>query len=454
MKTHIAIGSLLCAGLAGCTASPTPPSPEPSTPARPNVLLIMLDDLGYADLGCQGSTEIITPHIDALARSGVRFTAGYVPSSVCGPSRASMLTGVPSAQFGVAGNSDAEYGVPHAFPLIPELLRQAGYATHAVGKWHLGQHSADQTPMARGFDSFLGLLGGSSSFFPFSKGGETWNRERNKTPHQRDHQVLGIGDLPADTYVTDLYTDEAVRLIQQSGERPFFMYLAHTAPHAPLQAPDAYIERNMHIADENRRKFAAMMTAVDDGIGRIVTALKATNQYERTLIVFLSDNGGPTRVTTSLNTPFRGVKGDVWEGGVRVPFMVSWPGVVRSETVLDVPVSSLDLMPTILALAGRQPPPHAVGVDIMPWLRGERAGALHEQLVFWRAGGRAIRRGDIKLVTDARGTKAELFNLIDNPAEDSARGLRDAATQQQLSAALRTWQAGWAPAIAPATSDN
>jgi arylsulfatase A-like enzyme len=434
----------------------------------PNVLLILLDDLGYADLGCQGSPDIRTPHIDALAASGVRFTAGYVPVSVCGPSRASLLTGKYSAEFGLPGNRQAEIGIPHEHTTIAEHLQRIGYETHLIGKWHLG-HTDDQTPMARGFDSFLGLLGGSSHFFPFSPGGNKWNSDRDKTPMQGTRDILehyrivdldrstiqhngrelGVGDFPPDTYLTDLFSEEAIRFIQKERDVPFFLFLSHTAPHGPIMAPDHYLERNMHIEDPRRRILAGMMTAVDDGVGRIIQTLNDQGMMDNTLIIFLSDNGGPTRINASLNTPFRGVKGDVFEGGVRVPYIVSWPGVIPAATVIDEPVSSLDLYPTILARAGIKPEEDLPGVDLIPWLMDlNRSPGLHEKLYFWRANARAIRMGDYKLTNFQPGDRSELFNIVENYREDPEHQLQDPERKQKLADLLRVWEESWQPSLA------
>jgi arylsulfatase A-like enzyme len=461
LTNTILAGSVLLAGGSSLRAdnSNTPP---------PNILLILVDDLGYADLGCQGSPDIRTPHIDALAASGVRFTSGYVPVSVCGPSRASLLTGKYSVEFGLPGNRQAEIGIPHEHTTIAEHLQRIGYETKLIGKWHLG-HSEDQTPMARGFDEFLGLLGGSSHFFPFSPGGHKWNEDRSKTPIQatqsvleqlgivdldRSHvqhngRVLGVGDFPPETYLTDLFSDEAVRFIEAERDKPFFLFLSHTAPHGPIMAPDHYLERNTHIDDSRRRILAGMMTAVDDGVGRIIQTLNDNGKMDNTLIIFLSDNGGPTRVNASLNTPFRGVKGDVFEGGVRVPYIISWQGVIPADTVIDEPVSSLDLYPTILTRAGIETEDDLPGVDLIPWLMDlNRSPGLHEKLYFWRANARAIRMEDYKLTNAQLGPRSELFNIVENYREDPNYQLQDPERKQKLAELLSAWEESWEPSIA------
>ena len=237
---------------------------------RPNVLLILADDLGYADLGCYGSEEILTPNIDALAQSGIRFEEGYVPSSVCGPSRACLMSGQYSVEFGVPGNGDVDYGIPLDQKNIAEFLKPSGYYTAVLGKWYLGKYSEEQTPMARGFDHFLGFLNGKSHYWPFSKGGQKQIKETNDYPTQRNETILTPEDYPPETYLTDLLSEEAVEIIEGRhgrGDQPFFIYLSYNAPHGPLHAPEDCKQRNSHIKDKARNNFAGMMTSMDDGIG-------------------------------------------------------------------------------------------------------------------------------------------------------------------------------------------
>lgn len=410
---------------------------------KPNIILIVADDLGYADLGCQGSSDIRTPNIDKLASSGIRFTAGYVPSSVCGPSRASLMTGNYSASFGIQGNADAEIGLPIDQKNIAEYLNPAGYSTKVIGKWHLG-HSAEQTPMARGFDEFFGFLGGSSNYFPFSKSGYNWNETRSKTATQRNDQVLGVGDLPPETYLTDIFTDEAVRFIEAKTENPFFIYLAYNAPHGPIMAPESYLNRNDHIKDSRRKTFAGMMTALDDGVGKIMAALNQNGLSNNTLVIFLSDNGGPTHINTSLNTPFRGQKGDVWEGGVRIPFMLAWPDVISSGQIFSEPIFSLDILPTLLAAAEIESTDSFDGINLLPWLaEGKTEGYPHDDLLFWRAGKRAIRSGELKLSNTQLGPKSELFNILENYQENSDQQLDMPEVKQMFIQKVKNWESGW-----------
>jgi len=410
----------------------------------PNVIVIMVDDLGYADLGCQGSKDIRTPHIDSLAASGIRFTAGYVPTSVCGPSRASFITGQYSVEFGINGNGASTHGVPLDQPNLAEYLKNGDqpFYSAAIGKWHLGE-SQEQRPTSRGFDYFFGFLGGASEYFPFKA------NSRTRSEIVRNEQTLTSADYPAETYLTDLFTDEAVAVIldkKRRGDKRLFLYLAYNAPHGPLQASEAYIERNKHIQDKKRRSFAAMMTAVDDGVGRILKSLEENAMRDNTLIVFLSDNGGPTRVNTSLNTPFRGFKGDTWEGGVRVPFMLSWPATLPAGETRNEMFLSIDIVPTILKLTGRKIPPAIDGIDLLPWLIGNQAELPKRDFYFWRGSSRGVRIGDHKY-TKNRVAGVEFFDIAANPGEDPRHQLSDAKVRSLLEEKAKEWESTWPPTI-------
>jgi arylsulfatase A-like enzyme len=411
----------------------------------PNVILILADDLGYADLSCHGSEDIRTPNIDALAASGIRFTEGYVPASVCGASRACLMSGRYACEFGVRGNSDAAIGIPLDQKNIAEYLKQgSGVFTAVLGKWHLGEHSVDQTPIARGFDHFLGFLNGKSHYWPFSDAGQKQINTTEDFPTQRNEKILTPADYPPETYMTDLLTQEAVEIVQGGhgrGDQPFFIYLSYNAPHGPLQAPEDCKERNSHIKDKARNTFAGMMTSMDDGIGRVIQALKDEGLYENTMVIFLSDNGGPTTKNTSKNTPFRGVKGEVWEGGVRVPFMVSWPAKIKAGQVREEPVCSIDLAPTIVSLAGLKIDPSTDGIDLSAWLTDAQKELPSRDLYYWRAGNRAIRSGRYKY--EQHGSEKELFDIKANPVEDPAQKLNAPERQSAMADKLARWEEPW-----------
>ena len=416
---------------------------------QPNIVVIVADDLGYGELSIQGNAEIPTPHIDSIATGGVRFTNGYVTAPNCSPSRAGLLTGRYGTRFGHefnpigAGNVEPNAGLPLSETLFPQLLHNVGYATSLVGKWHLGG-TAPYHPQRRGFDDFYGFLHEGHFFVPppwegvttmlrrrALPGGEQGRKQfgrvvysthmgHDEPPYDADNPIL-LSSQPVveETYLTDAITREAIGRIEAYKERPFFLMVAYNAVHSPLQGADAYMQRFAHIEDIHRRIFAAMLANLDDGVGEILKAISARGLDEETLVVFISDNGGPTRELTSSNLPLRGGKGDVYEGGLRVPFMMRWPGKLPAGEVEDRPVISLDIAATALALAGGQPRKPLDGVNLMPYLADGAAGRPHEEL-FWRQGERiAVRVGDWKLLrNDRRNPDAwELYNLSDDLAE-------------------------------------
>jgi arylsulfatase A-like enzyme len=418
--------------------------------------VIVVDDLGHADLGYQGSEDVVTPHIDALARDGVRFSDGYVTSPQCSPSRAGLLTGRYPNRSGFEYNFMGHWdkGLDPAERTLADLVRDAGYATGMVGKWHLGKTEALR-PGSRGFATTLWHPNGGV-YLPDPATGVLPGLFRGADPAE----LRG--------YSTDVFTDEAIAFIDQHREGPFFLYLAYVAPHWPLQAKPEDLARFSHVEDLQRRTFLAMMASLDANIGRLMQALREADLEEQTLVVFLSDNGGATGplrprpdapsehgVNSSSNAPFRGDKRDLLEGGIRVPFLVRWKGQLPAGLVYEEPVISLDVLPTVLAAAGVTPPPGLDGVDLLPFLRGERHDAPHDAL-FWRfdflpsgtAEPRrwAIRAGDWKLVKNAR-EPLSLYHLRDDPAE--SRSLAHAEPERV--AALRArWQAWNAELMPPA----
>ena len=412
-----------------------PGPPGNAAAAKPNVVLILADDLGYGELGCQGAKDIPTPFIDSIAASGVRFTDGYVSCPVCSPTRAGLLTGRYQQRFGHEfnpGNVDAAapFGLPKEETLLPERLKEAGYRTALVGKWHLGVRQ-DSRPLSRGFDEFFGFLGGAHAYVP-----------AGDTPANPIYR----GDSPVkeQEYLTDAFAREAEAFIDRNHTRPFFLYLAFNAVHSPLQAPEKYTSRFSSIPAGNRRTFAAMLSAMDDAVGKVLQALRRHGIEENTLIIFLSDNGGPTRQTTSSNGPLRGFKGQVLEGGIRVPFMMQWKGRVPAGKTLSAPVISLDIAPTVLAAAGISQPAGLDGKDLLPFLAQEQAGSPHDAL-FWRFGDqKAVRRGDWKLVTlPAEGTR--LYNLSSDIGEAKDLSAANDATVREMTGLLEDWEKGLRP---------
>jgi len=406
---------------------------------RPNILLIVGDDMGYADVGFHGCKDIPTPHLDALAAAGVRCTNGYVTGPYCSPTRAGLLTGRQQNRFGHEYNPGGGNGLPLTETLLPQHLAPAGYATGMVGKWHLGA-KPEQTPPSRGFTEFFGFLGGAHSYF--NAGGI----------------VRGSEPVKEMDYTTDAFGREACAFVRRHADRPWLLYLAFNAVHTPMDATDARLAKFSAIPDKKRRTYAAMMSALDDNIGRVRQALKESGQEGRTLILFISDNGGPTMNGTttnaSSNAPLRGSKRTTLEGGVRVPFLVAWPDRLKPG-VYDSPVVQLDLHATALAAAGVAPKPDwkLEGVDLLPYFDGTKKAAPHEAL-FWRFGEQmAVRQGDWKLVrydgnadtnTGKRQpvTAARLYDLSKDLHEDKDLAAEQPEKVKQLQALWDEWNRG------------
>jgi len=412
--------------LAGAVATVLASAGAVSAQSRPpNIVMIVGDDMGYADIGIHGSKDIPTPNIDALARAGIRFTDAYVTGPHCSPTRAGLLTGRYQQRFGHEVNMGAGSGPNGGLPLgettMADRLKAAGYRTALFGKWHLG--SAEQLhPLSRGFDEFYGFLGGEHSYFESSPSGT------NPLMDDRNR-------VEASGYLTDVLTDRAVAFIKREKARPFFLYLAYNAVHTPMHAPEKYLVRFKGIADEQRRTYAAMMSAMDDGIGRTLDALRSEGLEEDSLVFFFSDNGGPTMPTTTINgstnTPLRGSKRQTWEGGIRVPFIIRWKGRLAEQKIDSRPIIQLDVLPTALAAAGVESKAEwkLDGVNLLPYLTGKLNGTPHEAL-YWRLFAHmAIRKGPWKLVKSAEGplldtdtsnpdlSGAQLFNLVDDIGE-------------------------------------
>ena len=395
----------------------------PVEATKPNVIIILVDDLGWADPGCYGSTFFKTPHIDALARRGMRFTDAHAACPVCSPSRAALMTGKYPARLHLTdwlpGRTDhpsqkflrpvIRQQLPLEEVTIAEALKTAGYATASVGKWHLG--GPEFWPEHQGFDLNVGgtETGSPPGYFRF------------RTPN-----MVARSDKE---YLTDRLTEEAVGFIERHQKGPFFLYLAHYAVHIPLQARSEDIARYKSMpvghSPQDNPIYAAMIESVDQGVGRIVRKLEDLRITDRTVIVFTSDNGGlsvqegPNTPATS-NAPLRAGKGFLYEGGIRVPLIVAWPGVTRPRSLCDVPLSGQDLYPTILAMAGVSPAPGQVidGESLIPLLEG--SGTLRRDALFWHyphysnQGGRpggVIRQGNLKLIEWYEDGRTELYDL-------------------------------------------
>ena len=311
---------------------------------KPNIILIVSDDQGWSDVGFNGCTDIPTPHLDNLAESGVIFTSGYAPHSYCSPSRAGILTGRYQQRFGHECNPGyLEYedevadGLPLSETLISNIFQGAGYKTAAIGKWHLGD-ARQYWPINRGFDYWYGFSGGGMSYWGNP------NKERGPLSGVLENgEIVPIDQL---THLTDDFSAKAVEFIQGNKENPFFMYLAYNAPHAPDHATKAHLEATEHVEYGGRAVYGAMVSAMDKGIGEVMFELEKQGIRENTIVIFLSDNGG--RGEHAINFPYRGHKGMLFEGGIRVPFCISWPASIPSGQTIDEPVTGLDILPTLM----------------------------------------------------------------------------------------------------------
>lgn len=397
--------------------------------AAPNVVLIYVDDLGYGDLGCYGSEKNHTPHIDRLAADGMRFTDYYSASPVCTPSRAALLTGCYPGRvgfdvFGPARNQWVLFpgfaeGLHPDERLLPELLKEKGYATAAIGKWHLGDQPA-HLPTRHGFDSYYGI--------PYSNDMAIMPARKNSPPLplMRDESV--IQQQPAQAPLIERYTEEAVSFIRTNRSRPFFLYLAHLHVHLPH-----YVMEPFSSASRNGR-YGAALAAVDWSTGVIVDELKRLGLTENTIIIFTSDNGSRVRGEGGSNGPLRGTKGQTWEGGMRVPCIVKWPATVPAGQVCRGIATAMDFHPTLAALAGHKPEslPQHDGLDVLPLWRGTTTDALSDRKFFYfkRAELQAVRSGKWKLrhafemEKESDPGRLELYDLAADPGET-----RDLAAQ-------------------------
>lgn len=420
---------------------------RPHSDSKPNVIVILADDLGYGDTGVYGSKIAKTPNIDALAASGIRFTAGYVTNPVCAPSRAALMTGRYQQRFGYEFNPngrDKRSGMSLNEITLAQIMKSAGYATGAIGKWHLGQPDGFY-PSDRGFDYFFGMAGGGSIYITDPEPGDEFigrgkqditipasgisgmpngdrlkallERARERSPITRNHEVVRV-----DEYLTEALTKEAVGFIDRNEKKPFFLYLAQHVPHAPLQAPKKYIDRFQNVTDPGKRVHAAMVSALDDSVGAVIQKLKADGLYENTLVIFLSDNGCPGYVNGACsNAPLSGFKRWQLEGGIRIPYIVSWPSHLPAERVDDRQVSSLDILPTAAALAHAKLPQGRDydGVNLLPYLTVANHRVPNPKL-YWRDGPNfAMRDANLKLwIVDRAPHGSE---LSDEPDEEESK---------------------------------
>jgi arylsulfatase A-like enzyme len=424
---------------------------------KPNVIIILTDDQGHADVGFNGCTDIPTPHVDSIARNGVLFRAAYVTYPVCSPSRAGLLTGRYQQRFGHERNPRFEpdsvlSGLPLSETTLADALKKVGYHCGIIGKWHLGAHPQFH-PLKRGFDEFFGHLGGGHRYFPE----DLTIKETAEAKNEEDSYRLWIlrNHIPVRTtqYLTDEFSHEAVGFVERNKDRPFFLYLAYNAPHGPLQAPPEYLSRFPDTQNLRRQTYAGMVSAVDDGVGRLLGKLREIDLEQKTLIFFLSDNGGPPDANASDNSPLRGAKGSIWEGGWRVPFAAQWPALLPKGAAYDHPVSALDIFATVAGITGAPVDPQRPldGVNLIPYLTGAKSGVPHQAL-YLRMHDKAafaVRSGDYKLVIPGQGAEPELYNIVEDIEESNNLAGSHAAKLAALEKMRVAWEAQLVPPIFP-----
>lgn len=399
--------------------------------SKPNLLIFYSDDQGWGELGCYGDKQIPTPNIDSLAANGVRFTQGYVAATYCSPSRAGLLTGRYPTRFGHEFNAVAnKTGLRLDQVTLANRLKDLGYATCCVGKWHLGREEPYR-PTKRGFDEFFGTLANTPFFHP-----------TNFIDSRVSNEVQEVTDKSF--YTTDAYAQRSVDWLERNKENSWFLYLPFNAQHAPLQAPQKYLDRFPDIKDEKRKLFAAMLSAQDDAVGQVMAKVRQMGQEDNTLVFYIADNGGPTQSTTSKNGGLRGFKMTTYEGGPRVPFISQWKGHWPAGKVYEYPVMNLDVLPTMLAATGH---PIATsekldGVDLSPYLTGKNSDRPHKTM-YWRFGEQwAIRDGDLKLVVSRGGSgKPELYDLSKDLGEKNDLATIRPDDVQKLQAMWNAWSA-------------
>jgi arylsulfatase A-like enzyme len=425
---------------------------------KPNILIIFADDLGYADIGCYGSEDIPTPNIDELAENGVRFTSGYVMMPYCAPSRAALLTGRHPVSFGFYRNPTpvlaTNQGLPAGCSTVPKYLKKQGYTTGAIGKWHLGTR-ADNHPNSVGFDEWYGFLGGAHMYFPLGSYGDMWDKMERPWNEAYVNMTLPIirNSQPAvqNGYLTTDLTEKGLDFIRRNKEKPFYLFMSYNAPHSPLEAPEEEIarfpaEKVSKLPDvpaKSRGIYAAMVSILDKGVGDIIKTLREEGLEKNTIVWFISDNGGWSGVSD--NRPLHGAKGDIYEGGIRVPFILSWPGNVKGGQVLEQAVTTLDVGATVCALSGGPQNIELHGKSLMPLVTGKTMEAIHETL-YWKHGYNrkghygAIRQGDYKLVIlEPRTPCFELYNLKIDISEQNDLSQSDSKRADKMFAAWVEW---------------
>lgn len=448
---------------------------------KPNIILILADDLGYNDLSTYGNKNIPTPNIDQLAGKGVRLTNGYCSSPICSPSRAGLMTGRYQQRFGFEfqerdapigkysiwqkaafaqramregdhidfnKNTNAPpNGLPEGEITIASLLKQSGYHTAAIGKWNLGR-AIYQLPSAKGFDYFYGFYSAAGLYADkkdtsiYNKklddilDAAVWYREGNSAVRRNDSVVT------EKRYLTFAFADEAATFIHRQKDSSFFLYLAFNAPHTPFQAPKEIVSKFSNVEDETKRVYYAMISALDHAIGKVLKTLEADGIAEKTLIIFSSDNGGATYTQATDNEPLKGGKMSHFDGGIKVPFIISYPAKINAGIVYDYPVSLLDILPTCISAAhGSLPNGTSIdGVDLIPYLNGSNKNRPHP-ILYWRNGySKAIRKDDLKLYVNEKEKVNFLYDLLKDPYEREDLSTTQPEKVKELENELKKWE--------------
>jgi arylsulfatase A-like enzyme len=438
MSVHVQRFCLFAAVLSTAACSAMAQSSAPS----PNMLVILADDLGYADLQCCGSTDLQTPHLNELFRAGMKFTNAYANCPVCSPTRAALLSGRYQDIVGVPGvirtHPEDSWGYLNPkVELLPSIARKSGYRTAIVGKWHLGLQSPN-TPTERGFDVFHGFLGDMMDDY--------YHHRRHDVNYMRKGNTV----IDPEGHATDLFSDWAIEFLneQTNAKNPFLLYLAYNAPHTPIQPPDAWLQKVQQREPgitPVRAKLVALIEHMDDGIGKVIAALKRNGQWQNTIIVFTSDNGGQLDAGAN-NGPLRDGKQSVYEGGLKVPMCVVWPDHVQPETETPLAAMSMDILPTLFQTANIAVPEDLDGRSFLPTVLGDTQPALRTQWLFTRREGglryggktiEAIRDGDWKLLQNSPFEPLELYNLSTDPLEKTNVAVQNRPVVNRLNSALR-----------------
>lgn len=452
-------------------------NPKPPV-KKPNIVVILADDLGWSDISAYGGTFVNTPHIDAIGKEGVKFTQAYASASICSPSRSGLMTGRYQQRFGhefqihevvkdpasvkaVPGGHVYAYqpenydgvthqGLPVSEITLAQQLKQSDYTTGVIGKWHLG-FLPEFYPEARGFDHHFAFLGGGSVYSLDTAETNVVTKAlswENKKPvlERSEYRAIRENGNPVEVqeYLTDRLAAEAVNFIENNKNAPFFLYTSFNAPHTPVQAPRAYYDKLTHIKDPNKRAYYAMIAALDDAVGKITTKLKESGLEENTLIFFLSDNGGASYTGLTDNRPLRGGKITEFEGGIRVPFLLQWKGKLPAGKILDAPVSLLDVFTTASAAASTPLPEDRKydGVDLAPYISGDTTTLPHDKL-FWRHGyQKAVRKSNWKLLVNEQSGDVNLYDLSVDGSEKNNIASSHPEKVKELKEDLAQWESG------------